>query len=68
MIECCLDHLTLLPLEPPFIIALVNILKYYTGIYRSELIERILKDTAVHFNIFFHHHIDILYYINAVCY
>jgi hypothetical protein len=68
VIERCLSHLTLLPLEPPFVIALVNILKYYTGIFRPELIERLLKDTTSNFATFTHHHIDILYYVNAVCY
>ena len=47
---------------------LVNILKHHTAVYRSEMIERILKDTATHFHAFKNHYIDILYYINTVCY
>jgi hypothetical protein len=55
------------PLEPSFLLLLVNILKEHTDIFRPEVIDRILKDTASHFHTFKHRYIDILYYINTVC-
>jgi hypothetical protein len=68
VIELCLEHLTTLPLEPPYVIALVNILKYYTWFYRVEVVDRIIKDTVSHFAIFRSYHLDILYYVNIVCF
>jgi hypothetical protein len=68
LIEQCLDHLTLLPLEPPFIIEIVNILKYYTYIYKPDLLHRIIMDTVANFTVFRGHLLDILFYINLIYY
>lgn len=68
IIQTCASRIALLPLEPPYVIALCTILKFDTGYYNPILIERIFKDTIRNYGIFGSYLLDILHYINIICY